>query len=381
MCSDALRGRGRVSKSSLTARACALLGVLLLGSTLGCGSDSGSDGSVPVVTAVEPACGDPAAATDVILRGAFPVKTEVPLGGGAPIIDTTYRAFVGDVELTNVAFSDPQTLTGTVPAGLPLGTYSIAAENALSQRGSLPDAFQVQEGGTCSSAAITLVTAAVAAPNGVTVGQRVTVTANVRNVGSNAASIQGVITPPANLFTPVSADAGPKDAAAGASVTFTWVFTATAVTAAEGITFSVDATGQDSAGTPVRAERVTTGAVLVSGAANLSLSAQADRASANVNQNIDYTLTVTNNGSAAATGGPGRGDHRHRRSQRDRGERPRRRGEGLGAGRTAGHVHLALPGERGHHPHHRRAAHLGDRPERRPGRSPSLRPRRCRWRW
>ena len=216
-----------------------------------------------------------------------------------PSSTPTYRAFLGDVELTGVAFSDAQTLTGTVPAGVAVGTYAVTVENALGQRGSKDAAFQVQESGACSAAAITLLTAAVAAPNGVTVGQRVTVTATVRNSGSAGASIEGVITPPPNVFTPVSSDAGPKTAAAGASVTFTWVYTAAAVTPAE-VTFAVDATGQDSAGSPVRAERVVTNAVLVSAAANLSLSAEASRARANVDQDIDYTLTVTNNGGSDA---------------------------------------------------------------------------------
>ncbi len=56
--------------------------------------------------------------TEIVIHGTgFSVRTVQPSGGGAPTVDETFQAWMGDQALQNVLRVDEQTLHATVPKG------------------------------------------------------------------------------------------------------------------------------------------------------------------------------------------------------------------------------------------------------------------------
>src|SRR5664279_4318811 len=83
--------------------ACAALAL----ATLACGvsSSTSGGGEAPKPTAVVPNVAYSTVATAVEIDGTgFLAKATQPSGGGSPVVDTHHRAWLDDVELTNVTW-------------------------------------------------------------------------------------------------------------------------------------------------------------------------------------------------------------------------------------------------------------------------------------
>ena len=226
---------------------------------------AGSEGPVelPTVAAILPACGDTAARTPVTVLGYLPVTPVISVSGsGGSQLDTNYRAWVGDVELSNVGWADASELTGVVPAGIPAGTYALTVQSPLGARGAKDDAFEVRQGACPVETAAIALTGPIAAPATATLGQLVTVTATVQNSGQAAAlGVQATVVSAPAALTFLGGPGGPQDVPAGQARTFTWTYTAS--TAGAGV-LVIDAAGSAAdTGLPVAAQRVSTNLVVV----------------------------------------------------------------------------------------------------------------------
>jgi len=276
-----------------------------------CGRPAGS-GELPALPseleAVEPACGDDATATAITLRGEVPAKPVVSTSDpGGSRVETQYRAWLaavpgaGDVELPDVKWTDAHTLTATVPAGLTPGVYGIVLDSPFGQRARRDAAFEVHRG-PCPMPGAALVTAtATVAPNAVTVGQQVTVTATVRNMGRAASS--RVVASPGSVpdgFALLSSAAGPLDIPGEQSATFTWAYEATTTTPPGGFSFPIDSSGVDPQGAPLTAPRTETNVLFVNLPAILTASSQARPRQVSLGETVTVTLSVANEGSAPA---------------------------------------------------------------------------------
>jgi hypothetical protein len=266
----------------------------------------GSDGTVglPTVEAVKPACGDNASATSVTVSGVLPVKPIISISDpSSSRLETTYRAWVGDVELTSVKWTSASELTALVPAGIPVGTYGLTLESPFGGKGVKDAAFQVRQGACPIETAALVTTNPVAAPATLTVGQDVTVTATVQNNGQAAALgvLASVFSAPAG-FTVHGALPAAQDVPPGQARTFTWTYTASV---SGGGVFVIDATGSAAdSGLSVAAPRVNTNAVLVNPGAFLTANAVVAPTQATVGQLITVVLTVTNHSTTAAIATP-----------------------------------------------------------------------------
>ncbi|OFX19367.1 MAG: hypothetical protein A2V77_19235 [Anaeromyxobacter sp. RBG_16_69_14] len=96
--------------------------------------------------AVEPSCGNSAAATTVTVLGTMPVKTVSPPEGGEATIDGTYHAWFGTHELTEVKWIDGHTLTAVVPPGIQAGTYGLTLQSPFNTRTTKDAVFEVRAG-------------------------------------------------------------------------------------------------------------------------------------------------------------------------------------------------------------------------------------------
>ncbi len=277
----------------------------VLGVALGaaCG---GADGTAqaPVVAAVKPSCGDSSTTTLVTVSGDLPARPEIwPSDPARNQLDTTYRAWIGDIELSGVAWHDATELTAVVPAGLAAGTYDLTVLGPFGTTGTRNAAFQVRVGPCPVETAALVVSTAVAAPATATVGQDLTVTATVLNNGQASALgvVASIASAPAGL-TLKSGPAGPQDVPAGQARTFTWTFSATA--AGSGV-FVIDAAGTAAdTNLPVAAPRVNTNEVLVNLGAFLSANTVVAPLQATVGQLITVVLTVTNHTTTAVAATP-----------------------------------------------------------------------------
>lgn len=262
----------------------------------GCTPTGGSEELSATLDAVEPPCADTARQTAVVLRGSFPVLPRVSLSGGAEL-DAVYRAWVGDVALRDVIWRDARSLSATVPA-VPAGVYLLAVETPFHERAILAG-FEVRAGG-CGSGPGALTLSAAVAPNAVTVGQQVTVTASVRNAGAQPLLDvdAAVSTAPAGVSL-VASQAGPRPLASGATATFTWTYATSQVIADPGATFVITAAGSDGQGAAVVAAPARTNAFLVSSPASIAAHTHAP-ASVNVGRTFTFTLEAANAGAAPA---------------------------------------------------------------------------------
>ena len=268
----------------------ALLAVLALAA---CG---GSELPTPAPTSVTPASGSAATATPIVIHGTgFSVLTVQPSSGGAPTVDATFQAWVGDRALDNVRWVDDGTLSATVPAGLAAGPRDLRVQGPFGTSGGLAGAFTV-EGIAPGSLSLVI----TAAPASVNVGQAITVTLTVTNTSPGAAT--GVVpeSPTATGTGTVGAPTGPVPAsiaslAPGASGTFTWTYTA----AGPGTLAFSGAASMTLAGATVRnvTDPSRPAPVTIARPAALTASLPAAGAGA-VGQEFSLVMTVTNAGGA-----------------------------------------------------------------------------------
>ena len=196
----------------------------------------------PTVATVTPACGDNATATAVTVRGSLPVKPVIWVSDpSSSQLETTYQAWMGEVELTSVAWHDGTELTAVVPAGMAIGTYALTLQSPFGTRATKQAAFQVRTGPCLVETAALVITSPIAFPATSTVGQDLTVAATVQNTGQAAALavMASIVSAPAGL-TFKSGPGDPQDVPGGQARTFTWTYTATA---AGGGVFVIDAAG------------------------------------------------------------------------------------------------------------------------------------------
>jgi large repetitive protein len=274
----------------------ALLAVLTLAA---CG---GSDLPAPVPTSMTPARGFAANATPVQIQGdGFAVRTVQSSTGGAPTVDETFQAWLGDVPLQDVRRVDGQTLSATVPAGLAPGVKPLRVQGPFGTSGTLQNAFTV-EGSALASMSATI----SATPATVSVGQSITVRLTVTNGGTSEATGVAPISIAVSGTGAVGAHTGPDPAtiaslAPGASGTFTWTYP---TTGAGTLSFSGSASATDGfSGTTITAatDPALPAQVTVERPAALTATLPASGAAA-VAREFTVTVTVANSGGAAANG-------------------------------------------------------------------------------
>lgn len=248
----------------------------------------------PAPQSVEPSTAYVGQDTPVLLRGdAFNPEAVQQLGSGSHIaLDTGFRAFLGDVELSGVRFIDARTLSATVPAGLPPGDYSLTVEGPYG-RGTATDVFHAVQGVPPS------LSAAASAPSRALTGQEVTVSVAVSNGGTMAALgvAPGAGTaagPPATL----QPAAETVDIAGGNEHTFAWQVQASEPGSLD-LTLPVAGTDQIS-GTPVSAQATTS--ILFVTPARLVATPRPAPPSQPAGPIIQLTLDVENTGGSDALG-------------------------------------------------------------------------------
>ncbi len=182
----------------------------------------------PAPTSVSPGRGFAGNATPVVIQGnGFSVRTVQSASGGAPTVDETFQAWMGDQALLDVHRVDQQTLTATVPAGLSPGVKTLRVQGPFGTSGELPNAFTV-EGTALASISATI----AAAPPTVSIGQVITVTATVTNTGTTSATGAAPTPPTVSGTGAADPSSGPDPASIatlgpGESETFTWTYSAT----------------------------------------------------------------------------------------------------------------------------------------------------------
>jgi hypothetical protein len=119
---------------------------LVLAAVLSAGCSPGVSVLDPVVEGIQPNCGDRAAETAVTVLGTLPVKTVASHEGSEATIDSTYRAWVGTTELTEVKWVDGHTLTAVVPPSIPAGTYGLTLRSPFDTRSTKDAFFEVRAG-------------------------------------------------------------------------------------------------------------------------------------------------------------------------------------------------------------------------------------------
>jgi hypothetical protein len=265
------------------------------------GSNPGEGaGEAPKPTGVVPGVGYPTAAMAIEIDGdGFLVKATRSSGGGTPTIDTRHRAWLGDAELSDVAWVSTTKLTAKVPAGLPVGAQKLTVENAIGGRGVLDAAFTVLEAPPFS--------ATIAASRArVNVGQEFTLTFTVAN--ARTADVVdfalGTPVPSSTDGAQVTLVSGPTPSApatlaAGSSQSFTWTYSATA---AGTLTATVSATGKDDlSGETLTATPPAAAQIAVQAPAALAATWDASQTLQTVNQPVTVTLRLANAaGSASA---------------------------------------------------------------------------------
>jgi hypothetical protein len=252
------------------------------------------------IDGVEPACGDSSTQTPIVVRGSLPVMPTVSVSDpGEDELDTAYRAWIGDIALLSVVWRDAGTLTATVPASTPVGDYSLTLESPWGDRATAASVFEVRQGG-CAGTPGALAVAASVAPNAVTVGQQVTVTAQVQNTGQRALlDVEAAVSTTPSGVVLTGSTGSPRDLAGGQSATFTWTYTTAETTPEGGATFGISAAGLDDDGAPVAAPSATTNLLYVNPPANVTATMQAP-GTANVGQRFTVRVTATNTGGAPA---------------------------------------------------------------------------------
>jgi hypothetical protein len=180
----------------------------------------------PRPAAVEPSSGDPAVATPVAIRGeGFRVRATLSLAGSAgDVVDTTYRAWLGGVELQQVLWVGERELQAVVPPGLAVGSHALEIQDPEGRKGGLANAFYAG----VPSATPAALAATLSLPASVGPGD-FSATMTVTNTGGSAAL--GVTPGPLALaggstatLLLKSAPAGGVALAGGQQATFGWTY-------------------------------------------------------------------------------------------------------------------------------------------------------------
>jgi hypothetical protein len=264
-----------------------------------CGSSDDPAEPAPVVNAIEPACGDSSTATPVTIRGALPAKVVISISDpDRSELDTTHRAWVGGVELTDVTWTSASELKAVVPPGIAAGTYGVTVQGPSGKKITREAAFEVRQGLCPVPTAALVILDPLASPATTVVGQELTVTATVQNNGQAAALgvTASIVSAPAGL-TLLHGPEAPQDVPPGQARTFTWTY---ATSAAGGGVFVVEAAGTAAdTGRPAAAPRVNTNAILVNPGAFLTANTVVVPMRATVGQLITVALTATNHATTA----------------------------------------------------------------------------------
>ncbi len=218
-----------------------------------------------------------------------PVASQRVGQGGGVDVDSTFHAFLGDVELKDVRWQAPDRLTATVPAGLSGGPFDLRVMGPTGE-GAIPAAFV---GSTSRPAELT---ATLAAPLRVELGTQAEVDLLVTNSGEGVAASPTVrlVADPGLAVVAVpgaGASIGP-----GQTLHLIGLISAEAPGLAQ---LTLEATGQDAFdGQPLTATASTT--VEVSTPAALSASTVPVPDLVSVDQSLDLVATVTNQGDVDA---------------------------------------------------------------------------------
>lgn len=256
-----------------------------------------SGNTTPRPGTVEPSQGFTARPTRVVIRGEdFLVRPCQAASGGAPAVDSAFRAWLGSQQLEEVAWIDAQTIHATVPAGLAAGPYSLVVEGPFGRQGQLGSAFTVLADPPGS-----LMVTVGATHTVVSVGQAIPVDATVTNSGSG--EVVGVApdaTAPSGVEVLLASGPVPASIpslAPGAQGVFSWTFVAAA---AGTLTFGASVTGTDVlSGSTLGAASATAAQVAVQRPAALGATLSAPPAVA-LGIPFEVSMVVTNAGEAAA---------------------------------------------------------------------------------
>ena len=220
-----------------------------------------------------------------------PVAVQRVGGGGGVDVDSSFRAFVGSVELKDVRWEAPDRLSAVVPAGVSGGPYDVRVVGPTGE-GTVPAAFT---GSTTNPARLT---ATASAPGRIEVGTQAEVDLLVTNVGQSAVTSPAV----GLLSTPeiaVVAIPGP-----GIQIDPGQTVHLVALVAAEirgTAQLTVQATGIDGFdGSAVQATGSTTVQVVAPATLTVATIPVPDLVS--VGQSLDLVATVTNQGDVDALG-------------------------------------------------------------------------------
>ncbi len=263
------------------------------------GSTSNSD-NTPGNLSIDPVRGYGSDPVGVTIEGTgFLRKATAPQGGGAPTLDSRHRAWLDDEDhpLSGVTWKSGTKLEATVPAGLAVGKYDLTVENALGNRGTVKDAYEVIDTPPFSA------TAMVDHPS-VNVGQTFILTVTLSNDGASDITNLALGRPVLSTSDEGSASVGPdpsapsRIAAHGGEVTASWTFTPSH---AGNISIDVSVTGVDSGtGEAVTAALAAPVAVVINPPAALASQLRASTPTPAAGQGVTMTLVLANPAGAAA---------------------------------------------------------------------------------
>jgi hypothetical protein len=184
--------------------------VVALLAAAACGGSEAPPELAASASSIEPPCATGQAPAPVTVRGVLPVSPSVSFSDGVRDVDTRYRAWIGDAELTQVVWVDTATLTASVPAGLPAGVYPLTLQSPFDVMSTLANAFEVRASCSAGTAAIavTPTTGLVTTERGgsatftVVLGSQPT--ADVRVALSSSDATEGTVSPASLTFTPAN---------------------------------------------------------------------------------------------------------------------------------------------------------------------------------
>ncbi len=231
--------------------------------------------------------------TPVVIRGDGFYVRGVQIASGGGHLDVHHRAWLGGLELADVTWLDVQTLRAVVPPGLAPGTYDLAVENALGDRGAVSGVYRVIAGSPA------VLQASVDSTPVANLGQTVSVALRVTNDGdSTALAVAPVLSVTGGgALVPLDAPPAPAAVPARGAHTFTWSFQASAV---GDVALAVQGGGWDS-GTGLAVPLPAASATLwVSRPATLGVQILSAPALVDVGQAFDVTVRVQNSGDSDA---------------------------------------------------------------------------------
>ncbi len=257
----------------------------------------GKPATPPRLDQVLPASGLNTDETIILLTGeAFTPRAGLRFGSTAGDISANpdFGVFVGDAELTDVAWLDSKNLRARVPAGMPVGKQTVRVADPYGRETSLADGFEVRkrQGAVLAAEISTPVLA-------VRVGSAIAVQLQVTNTGDTA--VEGLLVvpgPPTGKaqVSLVGVTAGPPVLAPGASQRYQLTYVTMTIGA---VVLTASARGVDAFSREVVAVGpLSTASIGVISPPVLGTTVVADRSIYSVGQPIALLLEVTNQGDA-----------------------------------------------------------------------------------